>query len=232
MIQFYFHLGPNPMKVALFLEEAELSYEPRPVDSRKGEQHSPEYRAINPNGKVPSIIDGETVVFDSTAILLYLAEKTGKFLPDNAHRGELLSWLMFLSSGVGPFSGQSVHYHHYIKYIKEGEDYSLNRYDFEANRHWSIVEERLAKHPYMVADQYSIADMAVWGWARIIPYVFDLPEAEAWSKFPNVQRLVKEIDSRAAAARVADLKARYSFKSDWDADAQKNMFPQLARISL
>ena len=104
MLKFYYSGAPNPMKVALFLEETALSYEPIPVDTRKGEQHRPEYLAINPNAKVPAIVD-------SNAILLYLAEKTGKFLPENTPkvRGEFLSWLMFVASGVGPFSGQSVH---------------------------------------------------------------------------------------------------------------------------
>jgi GST-like protein len=95
------------MKVALLLEELGLPYEPIPVDTRKGEQCAPDYLALNPNGKVPAIIDGNAVVFDSNAILLYLAEKTGRFLPEAspAHRGQLLSWLMFVASGIGPYSG-------------------------------------------------------------------------------------------------------------------------------
>src|ERR1700743_1818525 len=98
MLKFYYSGAPNPTKVALFLEEAEIPYEAIPVDTRKGEQHKPEYIAINPNAKVPAIVDGKTIVFDSNAILLYLAEKTGKFLPpkDDKMRGELLSWLMFV----------------------------------------------------------------------------------------------------------------------------------------
>src|SRR5246127_1636584 len=112
MIKFYFHPSPNPAKVALFLEEAGVPYEMMPVDTRKGDQHSPEFRAINPNGKTPAIVDGDVTVFDSNAILLYLAEKTGKFLPPKGDkaRGELLSWLMFVASGVGPYSGQLVHF--------------------------------------------------------------------------------------------------------------------------
>ena len=115
MIKFYYSGAPNPMKVALMLEETGLPYEAIPVDTRKGEQHKPEYLAINPNAKVPAIVDGDATVFDSNAILLYLAEKTGKFLPAKSDkaRGELLSWLMFVASGVGPFSGQSVHFRHY-----------------------------------------------------------------------------------------------------------------------
>jgi GST-like protein len=104
MLKFYFSGAPNPTKVALFLEEAGLEYEAIPVDTRKGAQFSPDFVAINPNAKVPAIVDGDAKVFDSNAILLYLAEKTGKFLPPNtpANRGDLLSWLMFVASGVGP----------------------------------------------------------------------------------------------------------------------------------
>src|ERR1039457_2213311 len=106
MIKFYYSGAPNPMKVALMLEETGLPYEPVPIDTRKGEQHTPAYLAINPNAKVPAIVDGDATVFDSNAILLYLAEKTGKFLPGKslAERGQLLSWLMFVASGIGPYS--------------------------------------------------------------------------------------------------------------------------------
>ena len=115
MIKFYLSGAPNPNKVALFLEESDIAYEAIPVDTRKGDQHKPEYLAINPNAKVPAIVDGDAVIFDSNAILPYLAEKTGKFLPPEGakNRGELLSWLMFVATGVGPFSGQSVHFQHH-----------------------------------------------------------------------------------------------------------------------
>src|SRR5579862_6576139 len=106
MLKFYFNGSPNPTKVALFLEEAGIAYEAIAVDTRQGQQFSPEFLAINPNGKVPAIVDDGAAVFDSNAILLYLAEKSGKFLPGPAHKGELLSWLMFVATGVGPYSGQ------------------------------------------------------------------------------------------------------------------------------
>src|SRR5215216_3008962 len=106
MLKFYYSGAPNPTKIALFLEEAGLPYEPIAVDTRKGDQHKPEFLAINQNAKVPAIVDGEVVVFDSSAILIYLAEKTGKFLPEDTprSRGELLSWMLFVASGVGPYS--------------------------------------------------------------------------------------------------------------------------------
>src|SRR6476619_5052627 len=107
MLKFYFNGSPNPTKVALFLEEAALPYEAIPVDTRKGDQFKPAFAAVNPNGKVPAIVDGDVTVFDSNAILLYLAEKTGKFLPKGEPvRGEMLSWLKFVATGIGPFSGQ------------------------------------------------------------------------------------------------------------------------------
>lgn len=140
MIKFYYNMAPNPMKVALCLEEMGLPYEPVPVDTRKGEQHSPEFLAINPNAKVPVIIDDGETVFDSNAILLYLAEKTGKFMP--AKRGEALSWLMFVASGIDPYSGQAVHFRNFAP---EPKEYAVNRYTFEAQRHWGILEARLGK---------------------------------------------------------------------------------------
>ena len=120
MLKFYFNGSPNPTKVALFLEEAGIAYQPVAVDTRAGDQFKPEYLAINPNAKVPAIDDDGVKVFDSNAILLYLAEKTGKFLPPTspANRAELLSWLMFVATGVGPYSGQAVHFRHFLA----GED--------------------------------------------------------------------------------------------------------------
>jgi GST-like protein len=169
MIQFYYNLAPNPMKVALFLEEAGLAYEPIPVDSRKGEQFAPAFTALNPNNKLPCIVDGDATVFDSNAILLYLAEKTGKFLPASdtqAARGEFLSWLMFVASGIGPYSGQAVHFRHFAP---EPKDYALKRYAFEADRHWSILEQRLSGRRFMLGETYTILDMAVWGWEGHVP---------------------------------------------------------------
>jgi len=114
-IKLYYHPSPNPAKVALFLEEVGLPYEVVVVDTRKGEQHLPAFLAINPNAKTPALVDGEATVFDSTAILLYLAEKTGRFLPLDtpAARAEMLSWLMLVATGIGPYSGQCVHFKYF-----------------------------------------------------------------------------------------------------------------------
>ncbi|MFM9847901.1 MAG: glutathione S-transferase family protein [Hyphomicrobiaceae bacterium] len=224
MLKFYFSGAPNPTKVALFLEEAGVAYEAIPVDTRKGDQFKPEFLAVNPNSKVPAIVDGDATVFDSNAILLYLAEKTGKFLPPNtsASRGELLSWLMFVASGVGPFSGQSVHFQHHAP---EKISYAQTRYSFEAMRHYAILNERLAKRRYVVADTYTIVDMDVWGWARMVPYILS---KDAWDKLPHLKRLVDEVEARPAAQRALKLKDRFTFKTEMDDEARRNMFRHLA----
>ncbi len=220
MIKFYYSTAPNPMKVALFLEEAGLPYEAMPVDTRKGEQHQPEFLAINPNGKVPAIIDGDATVFDSNAILLYLGEKTGKFMPGKGDkaRGELLSWLMFIASGVGPYSGQSVHFRNYAP---EKIPYAINRYMYEAQRHYGIIDARLAKQKYMLGDSYTIVDMALWGWARLISVALG---EEHWAKFPNLKKLIDEISARPAAARAIAIKDKHKFKAEFDDEARKAMF--------
>ena len=223
MLKFYYSGAPNPTKVALFLEEAGLPYEPIAVDTRKGDQHKPEFLAINPNAKVPAIVDGDATVFDSSAILLYLGEKTGKFMPaktDKA-RGELLSWMMFVASGVGPYSGQSVHFRNYAP---EKNEYAINRYAFEAQRHFGIIDARLDKNKYMLGDTYTIVDMNVWGWARLLPNV--LGEGAA-AKFPNLKRVVDEINARPAAARAIALKDKHKFKTDMDQEALHAMFPHM-----
>jgi GSH-dependent disulfide-bond oxidoreductase len=163
-------------------------------------------------------------VFDSNAILLYLAEKSGKFLPANtpANRGELLSWLMFVATGVGPFSGQAVHFKHFAP---EKVDYAHNRYQFEADRHYSIINAHLAGKRYMVGDTYTIVDMDVWGWARMIPFILG---DNAFAKYPNVKKLVDEISARPAAAKAIALKDNFKFKAEMDDEARGNMFKHLA----
>ena len=220
MLKFYYSGAPNPMKVALFLEESGLPYEAVPVDTRKGDQHKPEFTAINPNAKVPAIVDGDVTVFDSNAILLYLGEKTGKFMPPSGDRmrGELLSWLMFIASGVGPYSGQSVHFRNYAP---EKIDYAINRYMYEAQRHYGIIDARLGKQKYMVGDSYTIVDMALWGWARLIPVALG---EQYVAKFANLKRLMDEINARPAAARAIAIKDKHTFKAEFDDEARKAMF--------
>ncbi|MCC8943310.1 Disulfide-bond oxidoreductase YfcG [Bradyrhizobium ivorense] len=223
MLKFYFNGAPNPMKVALFLEESGLPFEAIPVDTRKGEQFAPDFLKVNPNGKVPAIDDDGILVFDSNAILLYLAEEHGKFLPANtpANRAATLSWLMFIATGLGPYSGQAVHFKHFAP---KDLDYAHNRYQYEAHRHYKILDDHLAKSRYMVGDAYSIVDMAFWGWVRMGTFILG---EEGFAKYPNVKRLLDEISARPAAARANALKDKHTFKAEMDDEARGIMFGHL-----
>jgi len=222
MIDFYFNAAPNPMKVALFLEEAGLEYRPVPVDSKLGQQHSAAFLAITPNAKVPAMIDGDVSLFDSNAILLYLGEKTGQFMPpDPAQRGALLSWLFFIASGVGPYSGQAVHFQHFAP---DKNPYAIKRYRYEAHRHWKIIDDQLAKGRYMMGDDYTILDMAIWGWAPRIPFMLD---DETLAGFANITRLMDELNARPAAERALALPDKYPFKAEMDDEAIRHMYPQI-----
>jgi GST-like protein len=219
------------MKVALLLEELGLPYEALPVDTRKGEQHSPAFKAVNPNAKVPAIEDDGVVMFDSNAILLWLADKHGRFVardPASTERAQTLTWLMFIASGIGPYSGQAVHFR---TAAPEPREYALNRYDFEAHRHWQILDERLADRTWLVGQDYGIVDMAFWGWARLVPFVLGLEPAAAWARYPNVKRLLDTINARPAAARVEALRQRHAFKTEMDDEARRAMFPQNERLT-
>ncbi|MBU2358915.1 MAG: glutathione S-transferase N-terminal domain-containing protein [Alphaproteobacteria bacterium] len=227
MLKFYFHPSPNPAKVALLLEELGVAYEAVPVDTRKGEQFSEAFLAINPNGKTPAMTDGAAKLFDSTAILLYLTQKYDKFLPAKTPemQAQFLSWMMFVASGIGPYSGQAVHFKHFAP---EPKDYAVNRYDFEAERHWGLIDKRLSEGKYMMGDTYTVLDMAVWGWARAVPFILG---AEAWTALPNVKRLLDEINARPAAKAAEALSNEYSFKKDMDDAAKAVMFPQNKRLT-
>jgi GST-like protein len=227
MIRFFFHPTPNPAKVALFLEEAGLPYEAVPIDTRKGEQHTTGFHKINPNGKVPAIIDTdgpggkEARVFDSTAILIYLAEKTRKLLGSPEHRPELLSWLLFIASGLGPFSGQAVHFQFAAP---EGLAYAVNRYRREAERHYQVLNEHLAGRKFIVGDTYTIADISAWGWldrASRVRKGVDDPLAA----FPNLKRLFEIVDARPAVVRARAVGKDYAFKETNDEESKRALFP-------
>lgn len=227
MIRFYFHPTPNPAKVALFLEEAGLDYQAIPVDTSKGEQHLPAFRSINPNGKVPAIVDtdgpggGEARVFDSSAILLYLGDKTGKFIGTPVDRPELLSWLFFLASGLGPFSGQAVHFQ---RMAPEGLDYAVNRYRREIERHYQVIDDHLAGRDHLVGDTYSIADMSAWGWIDRVRFV--LPGSDdPLEAYPNIKRWFGQIDARDAVARARKVGSDHVFKKDFDEETKRALFP-------
>jgi GSH-dependent disulfide-bond oxidoreductase len=227
MIRFYFHPTPNPAKVSLFLEEARLPYEVEPIDTSKGEQHLAAFREINPNGKVPAIVDtegpgGKTVrVFDSSAILLYLAHKTGKFLGAPEDQPELLSWLFFIASGLGPFSGQAVHFQFVAP---EGSDYARNRYRREAERHYQVVEDHLAGRTFIVGNTYTIVDMSLWGWLDRASRVLK-GEADPFAAYPNIKKWFGAIDARPAVARARAVGTDHHFKQERDEEALRALFP-------
>ncbi|MGF6595660.1 GST-like protein [Paraburkholderia sp. GAS448] len=226
MLKFYFHPSPNPLKAALLLEELQTPFELIAVDTFKGEQHRPEFLKVNPNGKVPAIDDDGVTVFDSHAILLYLATKHGQFVPaPPAQHAQMLSWLQFVATGLSPFSGQAVHFLHHAP---EALPYARNRYLKEVERHYRILDARLARSKYLAGDEYTIADMALWGWANFAGYVLG---EKGLTDYPNVKRVVDEISARPAAARAQALKNRLTLKAEFDEETRRALFPQNADLT-
>jgi GST-like protein len=223
MLTLYFHPTPNGTKVALMLAELDLPFELRTVDIFKGEQHKPEFLEINPNGKVPAIVDDGVTVFDSHAILLHLAEKHGKLIPTNpAGRAATLSWLQLVGTGLSPFSGQAVHFLHYTQ---ETYPYARDRYVKEVERHYRVLDERLKQHRYLAGSEYSIADIALWGWANSAGYIFG---ERGLADYPHVKRLVEELSSRPAAAKVDELKRRLTLTTEMDDEARRALFTHIS----
>ncbi|WP_287183119.1 glutathione S-transferase N-terminal domain-containing protein [Paraburkholderia sp.] len=226
MLKFYFHPSPNPMKAALLLEELQTPFELIAVDTFKGEQHQPDFLKINPNAKVPAIDDDGVVVFDSHAILLYLGAKHGRFIPSTAkEHAQMLSWLQFIATGLSPFSGQAVHFLHHAP---EALPYARNRYLKEVERHYRVLDDRLAQSTYLAGDEYTIADMALWGWANFAGYILG---DKGLTDYPNVKRLVDEISARPAAARAQTLKDKLTLKAEFDEETRRALFPQNAEIA-
>lgn len=222
MLRYYFHHTPNPMKVALLLEELGIAYDVVPLDTLKGEQHSPEYRRINPNGKAPAIEDDGVRVFDSNAILLYLAEKHGAFLGMPEDRAELLSWLFWIASGLGPFSGQWVHFQ--TAGAAEGGDYAKRRYEFEAHRHYKVLDTHLEGRRTIVGDDVTIVDIAAWGWVDRHGRVLGEGGID---RYPNVKRWFEGINGRPAVERARAIGKAMAFKSEMDEEARRAMFPSI-----
>ncbi|MGX9460059.1 glutathione S-transferase family protein [Shewanella sp. A14] len=220
MLKFYFHPGPNPMKVALYLAETGLPFELVPVDTLKGEQHTAEFKAINPNAKTPAIDDNGVRVFDSNAILLYLADKTGLLLGKAEDRGELLSWLMFIGTGLGPYSGQAVHFRHHAP---DKIAYATNRYLREAQRHYEVLNEHLANREYIVGDHYSIADVSAWGWIDKATVVLG---DEGLTPYTHLQRWFDKVSARPAIEIARNLGKGIAFKAEFDEEAKRAFFPQ------
>jgi GSH-dependent disulfide-bond oxidoreductase len=191
---------PNGRKVSVMLEECGLAYTAHKIDISKNDQFKPEFLAVNPNGKIPAIVDSDgpdgkpISVFESGAILIYLAEKTGKFLPKDARaRSETLQWLMFQMGGVGPMFGQA---HHFMKFAPVKIEYGIERYGKETKRLYGVMDDRLAKSKYLAGAEYTIADIATYPWvSRHEFHQVDL------TSFPNVKRWFDGISARAAVKK-------------------------------
>jgi GST-like protein len=194
MINLYTYTTPNGRKPAILLEELQLPYTIYKIDIGKGEQFSPEFIAINPNSKIPAMIDRETniTVFESGAILIYLAEKVGKFLPlEGGNRSRVIEWLMFQMASVGPMFGQLGHFRHVAP---EKLPYAIARYEQEALRLLGVLERQLATNSYIAGD-YSIADIATYPWvaATTTPYM-----GLSLEQFPQVERWLEAMEARPA----------------------------------
>lgn len=191
MITFYTSATPNGHKVSIALEEMGLDYDLKAIDLMQGEQKTPEFLALNPNGRIPVIVDDGFPVFESGAILIYLAEKTGQFMPSDVKgRSQVLQWLMFQMGGVGPMMGQA---NVFFRYFPEKIQPAIDRYQKEGRRLFEVLESQLEKSEYLAGD-YSIADMATWPWVR----------THKWSGIevdglPNLQRWMDAIAARPAA---------------------------------
>ena len=200
MIEVYSWATPNGHKVHIMLEECGLPYRAHAVDIGAGDQFKPEFLAISPNNKIPAIVDpdgpdGQPIsLFESGAILLYLAGKTGRFLPaDTRGRYEVLEWLMFQMGGVGPMLGQA---HHFRIYAPEKVPYAIERYTNEARRLYGVMNRRLAKSPYIGGADYSIADIAIFPWLRSWQN-----QGIDWNDFPHLRRWFDEVAARPAVVR-------------------------------
>jgi GST-like protein len=199
MIDLYTWGTPNGRKVSIMLEECALPYRVHPIDISKGDQFTAEFVAINPNSKIPAIVDSDgpdgqaLSLFESGAILIYLAEKTGKFLPSDARgRAETLQWLMFQMGGIGPMFGQT---HHFRKFAPEPIPYAIDRYSKETRRLYGVLDTRLSQSEF-VAGAYSIADMAIYPWCQRADWQgIDL------NTFPHVQQWMKNISSRTSVQK-------------------------------
>jgi GST-like protein len=218
MIDFYTLTSPNAQKICIMLEECGLPYKEHFVDVWKGDQYSPEFSKINPNNKIPAIVDQDGpggkpyTVIESGAILLYLAEKTGKFLPkDMAKKYEVMQWLMIQLTGVGPMFGQWTHFKMFAP--KTGNDYSAGRYTSEVKRLYEVLEKRLAEAPYLGGQEYTVADIATFPWTRNHD-----AQGVKWDDHPNLARWFNAINERAAVksalAKVAVIKSNRETASD------------------
>jgi GST-like protein len=223
MIDLYCLTSPNVQKIFLMLEEAGLPYTMKPVDVWKGEQYNPDFIKISPNSKIPVIVDHDGpggkpyTVFESGAILMYLAEKTGKFLPkDMAKRYDVIQWLMIQLTGVGPMFGQ---WTHFKLFAGGGNEYSMTRYQTEVKRLYEVLEKRLGQHAYLGGDEYTIADIATFPWTRNHDAM-----GVKWDNNPNLKRWFEAISARPAAKKMVEVVGGIKSNRDTANDDQKDRF--------
>lgn len=222
MIDLYTWTTPNGHKVHIMLEEVGLEYEAHPINIGKGDQFESDFLAISPNNKIPAIVDRDGpdgkayALFESGAILIYLAEKTGRLLPTDAvKRFDVMQWLMFQMASVGPMLGQA---HHFNKYAPETIDYAVKRYENEANRIYGVMNRRLADCKFLAGNDYSIADIATWPWLRSAE-----TQGVNIDDYPNVRRWFEQIGDRENVK--AGLQVLADHESDLtDEQAFENMF--------
>jgi GST-like protein len=227
MIDLYYWPTPNGHKITIFLEEAGLAYRLIPVNIGRGEQFQPSFLAISPNNRMPAIVDhapddgGVPVsLFESGAILLYLAEKTGRFIPSRLRaRAEVLEWLFWQVGGLGPMAGQT---HHFLHYAPSRIEYAADRYVKETSRLYAVLDKRLADRAFIAGD-YSIADMASYPW--IVPYKRQDQDLDA---FPNLRRWFHAIHGRPAVERAYEKGKAISSQPVMDDEAKKYLFGQSA----
>jgi GSH-dependent disulfide-bond oxidoreductase len=221
MIDFYALTSPNVQKIFIALEELELPYNTKFVDVWKGEQFTPDFLKINPNAKIPAIVDHDGpggrsyTVFESGAILLYLADKTGKLLSkDTRKRFDAIQWLMVQLTGVGPVFGQ---YTHFTLFGPAGNDYSVSRYRTEMKRLYELLEKRLGAVPYLGGDEYSIADVATFPWLRNHD-----AQGVKWADNPNLARWFDAIAARPAVKRALEKVSQIKSTRDVATDDHKD----------
>ena len=228
MIELFYWPTPNGHKVTLFLEETGLDYRLTPVDIGAGDQFKPAFLAIAPNNRMPAIIDhapadgGEPVpVFESGAILVYLGEKTGRFLPSATRpRMAVLEWLFWQVGGLGPMAGQN---HHFNRYAPEPIPYARERYTKETNRLYGVLDRQLAGHAFVAGAEYSIADMAIYPW--IVPWQ---AQQQNLDEFPEVRRWLEAVAARPATVRAYDRAAEFKRPATMSAEAKQILFGQTA----
>ena len=230
MIDLYYWTTPNGHKVTIFLEEAGLSYRIVPVNISKGEQFRPEFLAISPNNRMPAIVDqkpkdgGKPIsVFESGAILLYLVEKTGKYIPEGLRsRVEVIEWLFWQMGGLGPMAGQN---HHFAHYAPEKIPYAIERYVKETNRLYGVLNKRLANREF-VAGRYSIADMAIYPW--IVPYE---RQGQKLDEFPDLKRWFLAVGERPAVHRAYARAKEINTQPTVSEESKKILFGQTAAVA-